>query len=247
MPQFNLLSGISILPRPADQDLVESGFEKWHERAGGNHALASFATAFARDPVGHALLAAIFGNSSFLTHCLLRDLAFAQHLANASPAQLRDELLAEFSARKDRFDSQDHLMTWLRAARMRFALVTAVAAIGGFWSLDEVTGALTAFAETVLSLVADYLLKKAGAEGHLALADTDHPSEASGFTILGMGKLGAYELNYSSDIDLIILYDQEVINYTGKSSPQDLFVRVTQALVHVLQKRTRDGYVFRTD
>ena len=247
MPQFNLLSEISSLPRPADPDLVNSGFDKWHERARGDHATAAFATAFARDPVGHALLAAIFGNSSFLTHCLLRDLAFTQRLANATPAQLRDELLAELSARKDGFDGRDHLMTWLRAARIRFALLTAVADIAGFWSLDEVTGALTAFAETVLNLVADYLLKEAGAAGHLALADADHPSVASGFTILGMGKLGAYELNYSSDIDLIILYDQEVINYTGTSSPQDLFVRVTQSLVHVLQERTREGYVFRTD
>ena len=247
MPQFTLLSGISSLPRPADQDLVARGLDKWHERARGDQATAAFAEAFARDAVGHALLAAIFGNSSFLTHCLLRDLAFTQRLANDTPAQLRDELLAELGARKDGFDSRDHLMTWLRVARMRFALVTAVADIAGFWSLDEVTGALTAFAETVLNLVADFLLEEASAAGHLALAAGDRPSEGSGFAILGMGKLGACELNYSSDIDLIILYDQDVINYTGRASPQDLFVRMTQALVHLLQERTRDGYVFRTD
>ena len=62
-----------------------------------------------------------------------------------------------------------------------------------------------------------------------------------------MGKLGAGELNYSSDIDLIIFYDAEIARYTGKRDIGDCFIRITRDLVKVMQERTADGYVFRTD
>jgi glutamate-ammonia-ligase adenylyltransferase len=65
--------------------------------------------------------------------------------------------------------------------------------------------------------------------------------------VLGMGKLGAFELNYSSDIDLIVLFDPDRLRYRGRESPMAFAVRLTRALVHVLEHRTRDGYVFRTD
>ena len=62
-----------------------------------------------------------------------------------------------------------------------------------------------------------------------------------------MGKLGANELNYSSDIDLIVLYDPERVVYRGRRTLQDRYSKLTRDLVHVLQERTADGYVFRTD
>ena len=62
-----------------------------------------------------------------------------------------------------------------------------------------------------------------------------------------MGKLGAFELNYSSDIDLIVLFDPDRLRYRGRESPMAFAVRLTRTLVHVLEHRTREGYVFRTD
>ncbi|CAN0187297.1 unnamed protein product [Discosporangium mesarthrocarpum] len=62
-----------------------------------------------------------------------------------------------------------------------------------------------------------------------------------------MGKLGARELNYSSDIDLIVLFDQETVPYTGDGGLQHLFTRLARNLVALMDERTRDGYVFRTD
>src|SRR5690606_40594379 len=55
------------------------------------------------------------------------------------------------------------------------------------------------------------------------------------------------DLNYSSDIDLIILFEAEKVNYTGRRSMGDFFVRLARNLVAMMQERTRDGYVFRTD
>ena len=62
-----------------------------------------------------------------------------------------------------------------------------------------------------------------------------------------MGKHGSRELNYSSDIDLVVLYDPPRVRYSGRKSPGDCFARVTRDLTGILQSRTGDGYVFRTD
>ncbi len=69
----------------------------------------------------------------------------------------------------------------------------------------------------------------------------------SGFIVLAMGKCGAYELNYSSDVDLIVFYDLDRIALEPGVEPARFFVRLTRDLVQLLEERTGDGYVFRTD
>ena len=73
------------------------------------------------------------------------------------------------------------------------------------------------------------------------------PEEGSGLIVLAMGKMGAGELNYSSDIDLIVFFDPAATSLAEDIEPQPFFVRVTQALARLLQQRTGDGYVFRVD
>ena len=62
-----------------------------------------------------------------------------------------------------------------------------------------------------------------------------------------MGKHGAFELNYSSDIDLIVFFDRARARFVGDGDVQSFFVRLTRSLVGLLEDRTADGYVFRTD
>ena len=71
------------------------------------------------------------------------------------------------------------------------------------------------------------------------------PEQGCGYVVLAMGKMGAHELNYSSDIDLIVLYDERAV--AEGIEPGALFVRLTRSLVKLMQERTADGYVFRTD
>ncbi|MEX2319660.1 MAG: bifunctional [glutamine synthetase] adenylyltransferase/[glutamine synthetase]-adenylyl-L-tyrosine phosphorylase, partial [Bauldia sp.] len=85
------------------------------------------------------------------------------------------------------------------------------------------------------------------AAGEIELADPRKPEEGSGWILLGMGKYGAGELNYSSDIDLIVLFDPEQTRVTGEREPAQVFVKLTKKLVAILQERTADDYVFRTD
>ena len=92
-----------------------------------------------------------------------------------------------------------------------------------------------------------FLFREARAKGQW-LGGTDAAPEAgSGFIVLGMGKHGAAELNYSSDIDLIVFYDLERLAIRDGLEPQPFFVRLTKDLVKILQERTADGYVFRVD
>ena len=62
-----------------------------------------------------------------------------------------------------------------------------------------------------------------------------------------MGKLGAFELNYSSDIDLIVLFDKDTLPYKGTRNAQHFMNKVASDLTTILQERTSEGYVFRTD
>ena len=138
----------------------------------------------------------------------------------------------------------------MRQAKRQVALVCALADIGGLWKLEQVTEALTALAETTLSLAMAHLLRHAHDAGELILPDPENPSTGGGFTVLGMGKLGARELNYSSDIDLVLLFDPAAPIYTERTADHAMVgfaARIARGLVALMETRDADGYVFRTD
>ena len=110
--------------------------------------------------------------------------------------------------------------------------------------LATVTGCLSRFAQAATSLALDHLLLQFERQGAFALGGDP---AASGISVLGMGKLGAEELNYSSDIDLIVLFDREAPAIAGDDMIGTKFVRLTRQLVQVLSDITPEGYVFRTD
>jgi glutamate-ammonia-ligase adenylyltransferase len=83
--------------------------------------------------------------------------------------------------------------------------------------------------------------------GKLELPDPGDPAVGSGFLLLAVGKLRSRELNYSSDVDLIALWDPERVRPALGVEPQDLFVRVTREIVRILSQATAGGYVFRVD
>jgi len=107
--------------------------------------------------------------------------------------------------------------------------------------------ALSAFADAAIAAAVRHLLVAAAAKGVLAPADPSKLEADSGLIVLAMGKLGGGELNYSSDIDLILLYDPARPAFRGGDAPQAFFTRLARDLVRILDERTGDGYVFRTD
>lgn len=194
------------------------------------------------DARAEALVHASAGNAPFLGRLLLRNpQAFEQYLSQG-PDTLFAALLPEFA-----HGDQASLMRELRERKAQAALSIALADIAGDWSLARVTTALSQFAERSVVLALRQLLNQAVAKGELAPNDHTLPEKDSGIIILGMGKLGGYELNYSSDIDLIVLFDKERLPYSGARNAQHFMNKLASDLVTILQERTSDGYVFRTD
>ena len=236
------------LPKPFDPAQAQLGRERWREEAAkGGPELAAWAEAFAADPTGAALIDAVCGNSPYLGQSLTRELPFVRRALeegfDATFPALMAELDRDFAAERD----MDRLMTGLRIAKRRAALLIGLADITGSWTLEQVTGALSDTAETGLRLAANHLLRRAAEAGTLTLPDPERPWEGSGLIVLGMGKLGARELNYSSDIDLIVLYDDAVVKTAQPDNLARTFIRLARDLVRIMDERTRDGYVFRTD
>ena len=135
----------------------------------------------------------------------------------------------------------------LRRMKSEIALLIALADIGGVWPVMRAARALTDLADTAVDAATRFVLAEVTRAGRLMPKDKANPQRDSGYIVLAMGKMGAFELNYSSDIDLIVLYDPAAPALPKDAEPSTLFVRVTQRLVKLLQERTADGYVFRTD
>src|SRR3981189_2578962 len=127
------------------------------------------------------------------------------------------------------------------------ALLIALCDVGGVWPVMRVTAALTDLAVASVQSALRYLLRQEAARGRMTATNLDRPEDDSGLVVLAMGKMGAGELNYSSDIDLIVFFDPAAPTLAPDIEPQPFFVRVTQALARLLQQRTGDGYVFRVD
>ena len=236
------------LPLPADAARAARGLESWCEAAAAAEPdLAAFALALSACPDGRRLIDSVAGNSPYLGLSLTRDLAFARVLwedgFDAGFARLLADLTAGYGEETD----IARLMAGLRLANRRAALLIAVADMTEAWGLERVTGALSEFAETTLDLAARHLLRAAAAKGTLVLPDIRDPLAGSGLIILAMGKFGARELNYSSDIDLIVLYDDTVAVAKDPDELPRVFIRFARDLVRIMDERTRDGYVFRTD
>lgn len=193
-----------------------------------------------------ALILSVAGNAPYLSRLMQK---YPQTVADF----LRDTdhtwqtLVRDLATLNDPALDQPGFMRALRQAKARVALITALADIAQRWKLMEVTRALTAFAEQAVTLTLRHLLHKAAQRGDYAITHKHEPEKDSGIIILGMGKLGAYELNYSSDIDLIVLFDSATLPYTGTRNPQQFMTKLAGDLVNLLQERTSDGYVFRTD
>ena len=243
-----LCSRPEALPRVGSENAAEAGFERWAEAASRLDAdTAAFMTALAQDPAGGALLRAVFGNSPFLTHAVVSEPDFVRLACEQGPDAAFAAALAQLQEDDAPTEDTSALMRRMRIAKRRAALAIGLADITDSWDLDGVIAALSIFAETALQAACAHLLSSAAAAGEIALPDPEAPGRGSGLIVLGMGKLGARELNYSSDIDLIILFDQDVVQYTGSQSVQQCFVRLARDLMRLMDERTEDGYVFRTD
>ncbi len=135
----------------------------------------------------------------------------------------------------------------LRRAKAELHLLTALCDLGGLWDLDQVTGALTRFADVAVTVALSEVARREAVAGRLHAAATDGEGPIPGLFCIAMGKYGAFELNYSSDIDFSVFYEPERLPLADGVEPEAFAAGATRALAELLQARTGDGYVFRVD
>ena len=197
-------------------------------------------------PTAGTVLAGIAESSPYLFDLLKADAARAVRLLRCDPERHLSHLIANAAATIAAGDDEAEVSRLLRSMKSEAALLIALCDIGGVWPVMRVTAALTALADAAVQLALRYLLQRESARGRLTAAGGEI-EEGSGVVVLAMGKMGAGELNYSSDIDLIVLFDPEVGAVAEGIEIQPFYVRLTQALARLLQQRTTEGYVFRVD
>ncbi len=187
------------------------------------------------------LIAGAGGSSPFLKSLILREGDWLRS-AFEDPEAALERLFSELHE-----VPAEALGDALRQGKRRVALLTGLADLAGVWPLEVVTGRLTDFAD----LACDLALKAAvGAEirrGKLPGMGEADIATAGGMVVLAMGKMGAHELNYSSDIDLICLFDETRFTPDDYHEARASFVRATRKMAAMLNDRTAEGYVFRTD
>jgi glutamate-ammonia-ligase adenylyltransferase len=194
-----------------------------------------------------ALIAGIAGHSPYLWRLVRTDGERLARLLSQPPSVSLAACLADVAAAGRGGIEDGVMMGLLRRAKQDMALLVALADLGGIWSVREVTSALTQFADGAVQAAMSHLIIAMAAERKGLTCDARSPERDCGVVVLALGKLGAFELNYSSDIDLIVLYDAESPAIDSGIEPGPLFVGLTKRLVRLLQERTADGYVLRVD
>jgi glutamate-ammonia-ligase adenylyltransferase len=242
----SLAGRIVAAPYPVDAEAARAAVAGWLDEL-TEAERTPIKALLGRYPTVAALLERLAESSPHLWDLASREPDRLLSLLNADPDEHFAAVLQEYGSAASTTGDEAEAMRLLRRMKAEAALLIALADIGGVWPVMQTTRALTELADMAVGSAVRFLLAGAGRAGKLNLGDPSQPQAGSGYIVLAMGKMGAFELNYSSDIDLIVFYDRAAPALPEDVEPAPLFVRLTQRLVKLLQERTADGYVFRTD
>ncbi|MDP9139109.1 MAG: bifunctional [glutamine synthetase] adenylyltransferase/[glutamine synthetase]-adenylyl-L-tyrosine phosphorylase, partial [Pseudomonadota bacterium] len=229
------------LPEPSDTASADRAMAELFDRA------PEVARRIQADPRATNLCRGVFGGSPYLRALMLKDPHFLATCLDGDPGELQSGICREVRRQAAFAQSDEEFMRFIRAAKSRAALLLAVADLSAALPIDAVLSALTDLADAAVAGAVDYLLLAAVRAGNLRLSYPAQPGRGSGYVILAMGKQGAGELNYSSDIDLIVFFDPQTSAIAPGTEPATFFVRLTKRFVALLQEVTEDGYAYRVD
>lgn len=193
-----------------------------------------------------SFIGGVFAGSPYLKGLIRRDPSRLQRILAADPSRHFADLTRNLYSDMAALNDMPAAMRRVRVYKSEVALLSGLADLGRVWPVMTVTEVLTKCADAAVRTCVDFLFRQAARRGDIEV-DVACAGAGSGYIVLGMGKYGAAELNYSSDIDLIVFYDLSRARLQPSIEPSPFFVRITRDLVRLLDERTADGYVFRTD
>ncbi|MEQ1784296.1 MAG: glutamine-synthetase adenylyltransferase, partial [Hyphomonadaceae bacterium] len=182
--------------------------------------------------------------SDHIARMVMRRGDAVEQLVSEGPDAAVAAALAEIHAAAEAADGIDPSMRRMRRAKEAAQLAISAVDLSGGWAQDKVLEQLTALADASVQSALRLSVREGWKAGWFD--DKRESDELPGLFVLAMGKMGARELNYSSDIDLIVLFDLDILPIKGLRV-KEAMTRVTRSLVRILDERTVDGYVFRTD
>ena len=241
-----LADRIAIAPLLIDQEAAHARVDAWLSELAAAEA-EPLQTLFAAKPTVKTLIESLSENSPYLWGLASREPKRLLRLLNSNPDRHLTAVLDQHARAIASCEDEAEAMRSLRQMKSEAALLIALVDVGGVWPVMRGARALTDLADAAVGFALRFCLADAVRAGRLAPKDRSQPHVGSGYVVLAMGKMGAFELNYSSDIDLIVMYDPAAPALPADAEPSTLFVRITQRLVKLLTERTPDGYVFRTD
>jgi glutamate-ammonia-ligase adenylyltransferase len=233
--------------RPLDAEAACSRLRDLADLA-RQEGLERIAALLAGDGAERDFLEAVLDLSDFLRDALRRRPAILEGLFDVPLSERLAAINAEIGTLATAEGmTEKALMTALRHLKGEAHVLIALDDLAGVAQACLSVRRLSALADACVGAAADFLLREAHDRGKLLLPDRDRPAEGSGWILLGMGKLGACELNFSSDIDLVVFFDPQAPAVVDPYEAVELFPRLARSLVRILQDRTEAGYVFRTD
>ncbi len=191
-------------------------------------------------------LLGVFDAAPYLGRLAQRRPATLAACATADPDTLIDTAIDNLRIAGEAAPDKAALDAALRAAKADAHLVIALADLAGRWRVDQVTAALTRLADAAVAAALLAHVRFLAEDGR-AVAPSDPANPLPGLFFLALGKMGTGDLNYSSDIDLVIFYDAERLVMPEGEEPRHRLPRLVQAVSQSLQDVTADGYVFRVD
>ena len=237
---------ISECPRVFDAARGEDVLATLAESLAADEVLAPAGKLIAETPKVHELLLGAFSGSPYLAAIAQRDPQALADCLLKDPDRHFEEARAELAAAVAEAERSKDVSSLLRRFKQRVALFVGLADLGGVWPIETVIATMSVAADTALEQAVGFLFRQARAAGEIGPAPNGS-NVAPGYFVIAMGKLGAFELNYSSDIDIIVFYDAERARLASEIEPNQFFVKITRELVCLMQEHTSDGYVFRTD
>ena len=243
---------LAALAASADPDAALARLERFARASGSSAALLSHLRA---DPRMIDVLATTFGASPFMAEILIRHPGWFYWLSEPevlARSRTKDEVARDLEAVLEPLHTEERRLDALRLAKRREILHIGMRDLLRLSTVEDTVGALSLLAEALIE--AACLVAEDGLRTALGLRPLPAPAHGraarTGFTVLGLGKLGGGELNFSSDVDLVYLYAADRGRVPGGASAPDrgdyfqaLARRVTSALVEV----TGEGYVYRVD